>query len=165
MIRAATPADAEAICGIYNHYVRETIVTFEEQPVLPAEMAERIVRVTATHPWLVEEHDGRLRGYAYASVWRPRASYRYSTEGTIYLAPDCVGRSLGTALYGDLLSLVRAAGAHPIVGALALPNPASVALHEKLGFEKAAELREVGRKFDRWIDVGYWQLMLERAKS
>jgi len=165
MIRAATPADAEAICGIYNHYVRETIVTFEEQPVLPAEMAERIVRVTATHPWLVEEHDGRLRGYAYASVWRPRASYRYSTEGTIYLAPDCVGRSLGTALYGDLLSLVRAAGAHTIVGALALPNPASVALHEKLGFEKAAELREVGRKFDRWIDVGYWQLMLERAKS
>lgn len=160
MIRLASPDDAERIASIYNHYVEHTIITFEEEPVSAAEMEERIVRITASHPWLVLEHEGEMYGYAYATRWRERASYRLSAESTVYLAPDRTGQGRGTRLYGALIDRLREAGLHCVMGGIALPNPASVALHEKLGFRKVAELKEVGRKFDEWIDVGYWQLVL-----
>jgi len=157
MIRAATSEDAAAIATIYNHYVEHTVITFEEEPVPVAAMAERITQVTVAYPWLVDETDGQMRGYAYATQWRPRASYRLSAESTIYLAPGETGRGLGTALYRALLEPLRAAGLHCVLGGIALPNPASVALHEKLSFNKVGHLLQVGRKFDAWIDVGYWQ--------
>jgi L-amino acid N-acyltransferase YncA len=160
MIRTATTADAAAIADIYNHYVRETIITFEETPVSTDEMARRIADIGARHPWLVFEYDGAVAGWAYATEWKPRSAYRLSVETTVYLADSHRGRGTGTALYKALLAELTARKLHTAVGVIALPNAASIALHEKLGFAKVAHVAEVGRKFDRWVDVGYWQLIL-----
>jgi phosphinothricin acetyltransferase len=154
------PADAAQICGIYNHYVCETVVTFEETPVLEADMAQRISDAAGRLPWLVWETEAGILGYAYARAWRPRAAYRHSVESSIYLAPHATGRGLGSRLYIDLITELRHRGLHCVIGGVALPNPASVSLHEKLGFAKVAEFRQVGFKFERWIDVAYWELML-----
>lgn len=161
MIRPATAADAPALAAIYNPYIRDTTITFEEEPVTAEEMAARVARVTEAHPWLVWEEDGRVLGYAYSSVWRARPAYRHSTETAIYLAVDQQGKGIGTALYRALLDELRARGFHLVLGGVALPNEASVRLHEKLGFRKVGHMREAGRKFDRWIDVGFWELLLE----
>ncbi|WIG56810.1 MAG: hypothetical protein OJF61_002598 [Rhodanobacteraceae bacterium] len=156
----ATGADAESICAIYNHYVEHTIVTFEEQPVTTAEMQSRITAVLEKLPWLVLEHDGAIAGYAYASPWKARSGYRFAAESSIYLAPAQTGRGFGPRLYASLLENLRARNVHCVIGGAASPNPASVALHEKLGFTKVAHFRENGFKFGHWIDVGYWQLLL-----
>ncbi|HEX9010118.1 MAG TPA: arsinothricin resistance N-acetyltransferase ArsN1 family B [Holophagaceae bacterium] len=160
MIRPVAPGDAAAIAAIYAPYIRDTTITFEEEPVSEAEMAARIVKVTADYPWLVLEEGGALLGYAYGSTWRTRAAYRFSTETAIYLAPGAQGRGLGTELYRALLHELRARGFHSALGCLALPNEPSVRLHERLGFRKAGHMREAGRKFDRWVDVGFWELLL-----
>jgi len=161
VIRTVTAGDADAIARIYNHYVANTIITFEEQAVSAGEMAARIAEIAAASlPWLVAEQDGRIVGYAYASKWKGRCAYRFSTECTVYLDPDCVGMGYGTQLYERLFAALRECGMHAVIGGVALPNPASVALHEKLGMRKVAHFSEVGYKFDRWIDVGYWQATL-----
>ena len=161
MIRTASTADADAIASIYNHYVRETVVTFEEEPVSPAEIAGRIGEVAAASlPWLVAEQAGVVVGYARATKWRPRSAYRYSVETTIYLSPQHLGGGIGTHLYRHLIEELKGRGLHLAIGGVALPNAASVALHEKLGFRKVAHFNEVGFKFGRWIDVAYWQLPL-----
>ncbi len=161
MLRPATPADAAAIARIYNHYVVNTIITFEEEPLPVAEMARRITETLADgHPWFVWDEAGRILGYAYAGKWKSRCSYRFSVESTVYLDPEATGRGLGTTLYTALIESYRNARIHAIIGGVALPNAASAALHEKLGFKKVAHFKEVGRKFDQWIDVGYWELLL-----
>ena len=160
MIRSCTPADAARICEIYNHYVRETVVTFEETPVPEHEMARRIGEVTARLPWLVWEQDGSLKGYAYATSWKTRSAYRYTVESTVYLPPGATGRGLGTQLYTALIQNLRGLGVHCVIGGVALPNAASVALHERLGFTKTGHFREVGWKLGKWVDVGYWELLL-----
>jgi phosphinothricin acetyltransferase len=160
VIRSASVDDAEAVSGIYNYYVLNTIVTFEEQPVTVGEMRQRIADVTARFPWLIALDQGRAVGYGYASLWKSRSAYRRSLESTIYLDPNLVGRGIGTHLYGALLRELAARDIHSVVGGIALPNPASIALHERMGFEKVAHFREAGQKFGRWIDVGYWQLIL-----
>jgi L-amino acid N-acyltransferase YncA len=159
MIRACVSTDAAAIAEVYNHYVRETVVTFEEVPVSVDEMARRIVEIGARFPWLVWEDAGAVVGYAYASAWKSRSAYRFSVESTIYLAAGHHGGGIGTKLYGALLAELKTRNFHTVIGGIALPNPASVALHEKLGFVKIAQFAEVGRKFDRWVDVGYWQVI------
>lgn len=111
-------------------------------------------------PWLVLEEGNTITGYAYSGLWRTRSAYRHTVETTVYLAPDAVGGGRGTLLYTTLLGLLREQGLHTAMGVIALPNDASVALHEKLGFHRAGLFSEVGRKFDRWVDVGYWQLVL-----
>lgn len=160
MIRPVRPGDAQALAEIYNPYVTDTTITFEEQPLRAEEMASRVVTVTTAHPWLVWEEDGRVLGYAYASVWRARPAYRHSTETAIYLAPDSRGRGLGTQLYRALLADLRQRGFHLVLGGLALPNEASVRLHERLGFQQAGRFHEAEFKFGRWIDVGFWELLL-----
>ncbi len=160
MIRAATTNDAAAIAAIYNHYIANSIITFEETPVSADEMAARIAEVTASLPWLVFESAGEVMGYAYASPWKSRCAYRFSVETTVYLAATATGRGIGTQLYTALLADLRGRSLHSVIGGVALPNAASVALHEKFGFEKVAHFKQVGWKFDRWIDVGYWELML-----
>ena len=161
LIRQAIAADAEAIAGIYNHYILETIVTFEEQAISPSEIAERIAEATAASlPWLVAQRDGIVVGYAYASSWKGRCAYRYSVETTVYLATGWLGNGIGTSLYQELLRQLTGHGLHVAIGGIALPNAASVALHEKLGFRKVAQFSEVGFKFGKWIDVGYWQSTL-----
>lgn len=162
MIRMAAASDAAALAKIYNHYVRETIVTFEEEPVSDVEMARRLADVQAASlPWLVAEEDGGVVGYACARPWKPRRGYRFSTEVSIYLDASQGGRGLGTLLYAQLLSELRTRGVHTAMGGIALPNDASVKLHERLGFEKVAHFREVGSKFGEWIDVGYWEKIFE----
>jgi L-amino acid N-acyltransferase YncA len=157
-VRAAEAADADALADIYNPYIRDTIITFEETPVSAAEMARRVAEVGGHGlPWLVAEARGAVIGYAYATPWRTRHAYRFAVESTVYLAPEGSGRGIGTRLYEALFERLADAGVHAVIGGIALPNPASVALHEKLGMAKVAHLPEVGFKFGRWIDVGYWQ--------
>jgi len=166
VIRPAAPADCAAIARIYNHYVRETVVTFEEDEVPAADIEARLGEVSrASLPWLVVEEAGSITGYAYATRWKGRSAYRYSAESTIYLAPSSTGRGVGTRLYGALLDDLRSRSLHVVIGGIALPNQASVALHERLGFSKVAHYKEVGFKFSRWIDVGYWQTLLSSPTS
>ena len=157
-IRDCLDADVPRICDIYNHYIRETVVTFEETPIPVTEMARRIAEVRQRFPWLVIESEGSIAGYAYASLWKTRSAYRFAVESTIYLAADALGRGLGTQLYTVLLETLPRRDAHRVLGCIALPNEASVALHEKLGFKKIGIFDEVGFKFGRWVDVGYWGL-------
>jgi L-amino acid N-acyltransferase YncA len=160
-VRAAIAADAAAMARIYNHYVSNTIVTFEESPVGAAEMAARLAEVEGVElPWLVAEDTAGVRGYAYAGRWKNRCAYRHSVEVTVYLDPEALGRGLGTQLYAALFAALRRTPVHFAIGGIALPNDASVALHEKFGMRKVAHFSEVGFKFGRWIDVGYWQLLL-----
>ncbi len=160
MIRTATMADAEAICAIYNHYILETAITFEEAAVTPAEMASRIDETLRSLSWLVWEDGAAVHGFAYASKWKGRCAYRHSAEVTVYLDPKFTGRGIGSQLCESLLADLRERNFHAAIGGVALPNPASIALHERLGFHKVAHFEQVGRKFGRWIDVGYWQLLL-----
>jgi L-amino acid N-acyltransferase YncA len=161
MIRDAEPRDAAAIAAIYGHYVLTTTISFEEVPPTADEMAQRIRAVQdGKLPWLVVELDGIVAGYAYATKWKERSAYRFSVETSVYLGAAAHGRGLATALYERLLEVLRVAGIHSAIGGIAQPNAASVRLHEKFGFEPVAMFREVGRKFDRWVDVGYWQRKL-----
>ena len=162
MIRNATPGDADALARIYNQYVLDTTVTFEETAVSETEMAARIAEIqTAGLPWLVAEDDaGLVLGHAYASKWKGRCAYRFAVETTVYLDASAHGRGLGRQLYERLLAVLRDSGIHVAIGGIALPNPASIALHEKLGFRKVGQFDEVGFKFGRRVDVGYWQVML-----
>jgi phosphinothricin acetyltransferase len=161
LVRPATANDLDSITRIYNHYILNTIITFEEQPVSRTEMAGRMEGIaSASLPWLVAEQHGEVLGYAYAGRWKSRYGYRFSVESTVYLDPAAMGKGLGGTLYGNLLKILRDEKFHVAIGGIALPNPASVALHEKLGFRKVAHYREIGFKFDQWIDVGYWQLSL-----
>jgi phosphinothricin acetyltransferase len=161
MLRAATPADAAAIAAIYNHYVVHTIITFEEEAVPATEMAQRITDVHAAGlPWFVWEEDNRILGYAYAGKWKTRSAYRHCVESSIYLDKDATGKGLGTKLYVALIAALRERKIHSIIGGIALPNAASVGISEKLGFRKIGHFKEVGWKFNQWLDVGYWELIL-----
>ncbi|WP_334313366.1 GNAT family N-acetyltransferase [Psychrosphaera algicola] len=111
-------------------------------------------------PWFVAIDENQIIGYCYASKWKGRCAYRYSVEATVYLSPTATSKGWGTQLYNQLLSQLTEQGIHAVVCGIALPNDASIALHEKFGMEKVAHFKQVGRKFDTWIDVGYWQCLL-----
>lgn len=160
-LRDATPDDAAAIVAIYNHYVLNTTISFEEAPVTEADMRGRIAGVAdARLPWLVAVEGDRILGYAYATKWRVRHAYRFSVESSVYVDKDLPRSGVGRTLYTALIERLRAAQVHLVIGGIAQPNAASVALHERMGYAKAAMFSEVGYKFGRWIDVGYWQLKL-----
>lgn len=160
-IRPATLDDAAQIAEIYNHYVLTSTITFEEEPVSAAEMSRRIAEIQSVSlPWLVATRDDRITGFAYAHKWRARAAYRYSTEVTVYVRSGLGNSGTGSRLYDQLFAALKAAGAHAVIGGVALPNEASLRLHRKFGFEKVAHFKEVGFKFNRWIDVTYWQRIL-----
>ena len=160
-VRTAGPHDASAIARIYNHYIAESVSTFEVDAVSADDMRGRIEELQSkSMPWLVAERDANFVGYAYAGFWHARPAYRFSTEVTVYLDQAATGHGIGSALYERLLEIVRDAGFHVAIGGISLPNAASVALHEKLGFKQVAHYEQTGFKFDRWIDVGYWQRFL-----
>ncbi len=162
-LRTVREADTAAIAAIYNHYIAHSVATFEEVELSADAMRGRIDKVLAAgYPWLVAEDGGAVLGYAYASRWKERVAYRYSTEASVYLAPDCAGGGWGTRLYTELFRQLRELGVHAVIGGITLPNPASVALHEKMGMRKVAEFPEVGFKRGRWLDVGYWQLNFQQ---
>ncbi|MDY6981791.1 MAG: N-acetyltransferase family protein [Pseudomonadota bacterium] len=163
MIRPVRMDDASALCAIYNHYVLNTVVSFEEERVSNEDFAVRIARVQqAALPWLVVEQNGSICGYACASRWQERSAYRFCALISVYLAPHCVGKGLGTQLYDALFVALRATPIRWVIGGIALPNAASVALHEKMGMARVGVHPQVGFKFGRWIDVGYWQGEVER---
>lgn len=159
-IRNVLADDAQPICDIYNGYVTDTVITFEQRPVAAPEMAARIRDVTAGYPWLVADSDRGILAYAYATRWRSRAAYDRTAESTIYVRAEAIRSGIGYPLYLALLDELRGRSVHAVLGCIALPNPASVAFHERCGFRKVAHFPEVGRKFDRWVDVGFWQVEL-----
>ena len=159
-IRPVQSSDAAAIAGLYNHYIEHTTITFEESMVTAEEMARRISSVTPAYPWYVWEESGEVKGYAYGHAYHERSAFRNTVECAIYVHHGAVGRRIGRSLYGALLDLLKAQGFHVAIGAIALPNEPSVRLHEQLGFQPVGRLAEVGLKFGRWIDVGYWQKTL-----
>jgi phosphinothricin acetyltransferase len=159
MIRPVRPGDAASIAGIYNYYIENSTITFEEIPLSVREMEERILKISAKYPWLVWESDD-ITGYAYVNTWKERAAYRYAAELSIYLNHGCRGKGIGRELLGRLLEEVRKTGIHTLVSGITLPNEASVALHEKFGFKQIACFNEIGFKAGRWLDVGYWELIL-----
>lgn len=162
-VRAATAGDAARIAEIYNPYVLDTAISFEENAVGAEAMAGRIARVAgAGLPWLVAEHGDRVVGHAYAAPWRERAAYRFAVECTVYAEAGFQGRGVGSALYEALFERLAQGPWHTVLAVIALPNEASVALHEKFGLHKVAHFAEVGWKCGRWHDVGNWQRLLRR---
>lgn len=161
-VREATPADAPEIQAIYAPFVSDTAISFEEIVPDAAEMGRRIAAILPHYPYLVAEEAGAVIGYAYASQHRTRAAYRWSVDVTIYLAERARGRGVGRALYTPLLAAAAARGYHAAFAGIALPNAASVGLHEAMGFTPVGIYREVGYKFGRWHDVGWWQRLLGR---
>ena len=163
MIRQVKDSDADALCRIYNKYIVETRITFEETPLQADEMVSRIKNIAQNFPWLVYEENGRAVGYAYASKWKERAAYRHSVEIAIYIDSDYVGKGIGTLLIGELLPALKALkdkSIHGVIYGVALPNQASIALCEKYGFEKIAHFREVGYNLAEWVDGAYSELRL-----
>lgn len=158
IVRSAGPGDAAEMLAIYEPVVRQTAISFELEPPTIAELAARIVAVTATDPWLVVEREGQLAGYAYATRFRSRPAYEATRETTVYVHPDHRGAGVARQLMEALIGELTAGGTRLVVAGIALPNEASIALHEGLGFTHVGTFHDVGRKFDRWHDVGFWEL-------
>jgi phosphinothricin acetyltransferase len=160
MIRTVQTKDIREISTIYNYYIENTTITFEEEPISDDEMGKRINEVVPTYPWFVYEYNETVLGYAYATRWRARAAYRHSVELSIYISKDNLGKGIGKKLYETILAELRKTDVHAVIGGMSLPNEPSEKLHESLGFKKMAEFKEVGYKFQKWIDVGYWELII-----
>jgi len=162
IVRAATPADAQALADIYGHHVLHGLGTFEETPPTAAEMDARRQAV-AGHglPWLVAEAEGRVLGFAYAAPFRPRAAYRYTVEDSIYVAADAQGRGVGKAALGAVLSACEAMGLRHVVAVIGdSGNAGSIALHRALGFEHRGVGAGLGFKHGRWVDIVWMQKAL-----
>jgi phosphinothricin acetyltransferase len=158
LIRLAGPADAAAIAAIYRPYVERSRISFEEKAPDADEIARRMRGDTpGRYPWLVAEEDGGLVGFASSSPFRSRPAYRWVIETGVYLEPEVAGRGIGRVLLSRMMELLERQGYVSAIGAIALPNAASVALHEALGFVQTGTYRAVGFKLGEWIDVGLWQ--------
>lgn len=165
IIRPVEISDASSLAEIYNHYIRTTVITFEETPLDVQEMAERISENRRNDmPWFAAElTPGTVIGYAYASRWKGRCAYRYSVEVTVYVSAAHARKGAGRALYEALFEALKTRGFHVVIAGISLPNPASIKLHEAFGMTKTAHFKEVGYKFGDWVDVGYWQGFLDEA--
>jgi len=153
--------DAERAAQIYRPAVEDTHVSFEAVAPGATEMAARMRSTLEHYPWLVAEEDGRVIGYAYASEHRPRAGYRWSVDLAVYVDAEWHGRGVGSALYDELLPLLRRQHLVNAYAGICLPNPASVRLHESIGMRRVALYERVGWKFDHWWDVAWYGLRLE----
>lgn len=160
IIRPFREGDEAPIVEIYNHYLTQTTITFEETALTEKQMHERIKSHLVHYPWWVCEREGIVVGYSYASPFHPRSAYRYTAETTLYVRAGFERQGIGKALYAPLIAHLTPL-CHSLVALIALPNTASVALHESFNFKKVGHLTQVGRKFNRWVDVGYWQKTLD----
>ena len=161
MIRLARESDADRMLEIYAPIVRATAISFELVPPTSTEMRERIRNILASHAWLVCEEAQAICGYAYASKFRRREAYRWAAEVTVYVRPARQRRGIGKALYRSLFDAMRLQGFCRAIAVIALPNEASVRLHERLGFKSIGVFERAGYKLGRWHDVGWWQLQLQ----
>jgi phosphinothricin acetyltransferase len=164
-LRLAVPADAAGCLAIYRPFIESSHTTFETEVPSVEEFARRIESTLKVRPWIVAEDEERVVGYAYASPVKDRAAYQWSVEVAIYVAPDSRRRGIGRALYLALFRCLAGQGFVNAVGVIALPNPASIALHEALGFEKIAHLKGIGFKLGAWHDSGWWQKRLADPHS
>lgn len=158
MIRPLNLNDTEELLDIYNYYVLNSIVTFDDEAVSIDAFKDKITRINTDYPFIVFEENNEILGYAYGSRWRPKPAYKHTVESTVYVKHDALGKQIGTKLYTELLSQLKEQNYHIVLGGLTLPNDSSVKLHEKLGFKQVAHFKEVGLKFGKWLDVGFWQL-------
>lgn len=163
VLRDAVADDAEAMLAIYGPIVESTAISFEQTAPGVGEFSERIVALQPAYPWIAAERGGELAGFAYAAPHRVRLGYRFSVETTVYVAPDSRRSGVGRALYGELIDRLATAGFVSAYAGIALPNPASVRLHEAVGFTHVGTFPRVGYKLDRWHDVGWWYLPLDGA--
>jgi phosphinothricin acetyltransferase len=163
--RADAERDAAACAAIYEPYVRETAVSFEEQPPVAGVLADRITRYSNTHAWLVAEDAGEVLGFAYACPHRDRAAYRWAADVSVYIGHGHHRRGIGRALYGELLALLERQGFYMACAGVTLPNDASVGLHESFGFKPVGVYRRIGYKAGAWWDVGWWQLALREPEG
>ena len=159
MIREAKASDARSIASIYNQYILNSTVTFEEKEVDSKTIVDRI-GTNNKYKWWVFERDEILMGYAYSTKWKTRSAYRYTVESSVYVAQKHKQKGIGKALYLKLIKSLKRNGFKRILAGISLPNDESIIFHEKLGFEKVGQLEAVGFKFNRWIDVGYWELKI-----
>jgi L-amino acid N-acyltransferase YncA len=160
-IRLADASDAEAIVAIYRPVVEATPISFETVPPDRNEMARRIGTTTVAYPWLVCDRGGQVAGYAYATTHRERAAYRWSVDTSVYVDAKYRRSGVGRGLYASLFHILAAQGFFNAYAGITLPNPASVGLHEAVGFRKLGVYERVGYKCGAWYDVGWWQLTLE----
>ncbi len=162
MIRNIEISDASDICNIYNYYIQNSIATFEEQILYVKEMEIRIAEcISSGLPWIVFEEENKVIGYGCLSKWKGRCSYRHSFESSVYVQTSHQKKGIGSKIYDALLNTNKVKNSHVIIGGISLPNEASIILHEKFGFKKVAHFKEVGFKFDQWVDVGYWQKTID----
>ena len=159
MIREARVSDAKSIALIYNQYILNSTVTFEEKKVDSKTIVNRI-RTNKKLKWWIFERDDILMGYAYSTKWKTRSAYRFTVESSVYVAQKYQHKGIGKALYINLIKSLKDDGFRRILAGISLPNNNSVIFHEKLGFKKVGQLEAVGYKFNRWIDVGYWELKI-----
>jgi len=159
-VRPATEADLAAAAAIYDEQVRTGISTFDLEPPPVSYWRHHLDSTDPGDHFLVADSDGDVVGFAYSSSYRPRPGYRLTRETSVYLAEQARGRGLGRRLYDELLARVAADGIHVVLALIALPNEPSTALHTACGFEHLGTMREVGRKFDRWLDTAWYQRIL-----
>ncbi len=164
-IRLATEDDAEEMLDIYAPVVRDTVISFEEQPPSIEEFRSRIRSVLERMPWLVCVIGGGIAGYAYATPFRTRPGYRWTAELTVYVHPSYHRRRVGRAIYTALLRCLAGQGYCTAVAIIALPNPASIGLHESLGFRRTGVLENIGFKHGKWIDDDVWQMDIQPGSS
>lgn len=160
LVRASRVSDAPRIASLTNYYIRETSIHFGTQEVEPGYFADQIDRDADRYPWLTAEIDGDFAGFAKSGLWRERAAYARTVETAVYVERAHQSRGVGRALYEQLFRELVALGYHMAVAGVTLPNDASVRLHEGVGFAFVGRFSEVGRKFEQWHDVGWWQRML-----
>lgn len=160
MIRPVSVADAAAIAAIYNPYIEQTVISFEEMPVSLNDMEARIRAIGAEYPYLVWEENNEVLGYAYLNKWKERLAYRFAVEDSVYIKKGHERKGIGEALLTRLIDEARRRSLHAMVAVITIPNERSVGLHEKLGFRKIGQLDEIGFKLGNWLDVGYWELLL-----
>lgn len=162
MIRNVQLSDAKTIADIYNFYIENTVITFEEKVVTQYDIEQRIEKTLAKNfPYIVYEIDNDILGYAYLDNWRSRSAYDITLETSVYLHPEATKKGLGSILYAELIKRAKDIHIHSLIGVISLPNTPSQALHKKFNFELIGNFKEAGIKFNRLIDVEFWQLILK----
>lgn len=159
-IRSVKIEDAADLVAIYTPYVETTAITFETEVPTVADFASRIKKTLEKFPYLVAEEEGRVVGYAYASTYYARAAYDWTVELSVYVSREVRGKGVGSLLYAALEEELTARGFKNFLACIALPNPSSLALHEKRGYEQVAHFKKVGYKFGTWHDIVWLQKSL-----
>jgi L-amino acid N-acyltransferase YncA len=166
IIRFANSNDIESIYAIYTPYILNSAVSFETELPSIEDFTKRIETLLHTFPFLVfEDHDGKVKGYAYVGKYRERKAYQWCVESSIYMADDFIGKGVAKELYQTLINLVKEAGHTRVYGVIAVPNDRSEAFHRKLGFEKFATFKKTGFKLGKWWDVAWYELVLNDSED